>query len=404
MIYVGIDWAEAHHDVCVLDEGGGILSKGRVPDDLEGVARLHQMAADHVEEPSEVVVGIETDRGLLVGSLVASGYRIYAINPLAASRYRDRHAVSRAKSDPGDAKVLADLVRTDRHNHREVAGDSELAEAVKVLARAHQNLVWSRQHQQNQLRSALREFYPGALQTFGTELFSADGLAVLGIAPTPEQGRRATYAKIRRTLQAAGRQRRLDERTREIYDGLREPQLEAPAIISDAYGETVRSMVAILVGMNEQVGRIQTELSERFERHPDAEILRSLPGLGSVLGARALAEFGDDPTRFADPKGRKSYAGTAPITRASGTRTVVLARVARPRRLFDACYLWAFSSLQASPGARRYYDAHRARGKTHHQALRALANRWVGILHGCLGHRELYREDVAWPSPVEAAA
>jgi transposase len=404
MIYVGIDWAEAHHDVCVLDEDGGILAKGRVEDNLEGVARLHQMAADHAEDPSEVVVGIETDRGLLIGSLVATGYRVYAINPMAASRYRDRHAVSRAKSDPGDAKVLADLVRTDRHNHREVAGDSELAEAVKVLARAHQNLVWSRQHQQNQLRSALREFYPGALRTFGPELSSADALAVLGIAPTPEQGRRATYAKIRRALQAAGRQRRLDERSREIYDGLREPQLEAPAIISDAYGETVRSMVAILVGMNEQIGRIQAELSERFEEHPDAEILRSLPGLGSVLGARVLAEFGDDPTRFDDPKARKSYAGTAPITRASGTRTVVLARVARPRRLFDACYLWAFSSLQPSPGARRYYDAHRGRGKTHHQALRALANRWVGILHGCLGHRELYREDIAWPSPVEAAA
>ena len=404
MIYVGIDWAEAHHDVCVLDEDGGILAKGRVADDLEGVARLHQMAADHAEEPSEVVVGIETDRGLLVGSLVATGYRVYAINPMAASRYRDRHAVSRAKSDPGDAKVLADLVRTDRHNHREVAGDSELAEAVKVLARAHQNFVWSRQHQQNRLRSALREFYPGALQTFGTELSSADALAVLGIAPMPEQGRRLTYAKIRRALQASGRQRRLDERTREIYDGLREPQLQAPAIISDAYGETVRSMVAILVGMNQQIHRIEAELSERFEEHPDAEILRSLPGLGSVLGARALAEFGDDPTRFADPKARKSYAGTAPITRASGTRTVVLARVARPRRLFDTCYLWAFSSLQASAGARRYYDAHRARGKTHHQALRALANRWVGILHGCLGHRELYREDLAWPSRVEAAA
>jgi transposase len=404
MIYVGIDWAEAHHDVCVLDEGGAIVAKGRVTDDLEGVARLHQMAADHAEEPSEVMVGIETDRGLLVGSLVASGYRVYAINPLAASRYRDRHAVSRAKSDPGDAKVLADLVRTDRHNHRQVAGDSELAEAVKVLARAHQNFVWSRQHQQNRLRSSLREFYPGALRTFGTELSSADTLAVLRIAPTPEQGRKLTYAKIRRALQAAGRQRRLDERSREIYDGLREPQLEAPAIISDAYGETVRSMVAILVGMNEQVSRIQAELSERFEEHPDAEILRSLPGLGSVLGARALAEFGDDPTRFADPKARKSYAGTAPITRASGTRTVVLARVARPRRLFDTCYLWAFSSLQASAGARRYYDLHRARGKTHHQALRAVANRWVGILHGCLAHRERYREDIAWPSPVEAAA
>jgi len=145
VIFVGIDWAEAHHDVCVLDEVGVVQAKGRVPDGVEGVARLHAMVADHAEDAAEVLVGIETDRGLLVGALVAAGYRVYAVNPFAVSRYRDRHGTSGAKSDPGDAKVLANLVRTDRHNHREVAGDSELAEAVKVLARAHQSLIWARQ-------------------------------------------------------------------------------------------------------------------------------------------------------------------------------------------------------------------------------------------------------------------
>jgi transposase len=185
---------------------------------------------------------------------------------------------------------------------------------------------------------------------------------------------------------------------------MRVPQLEATSILSEAYGAVVGSLVVVIDGLVHQIARLEAELAERFERHPDAEILRSLPGLGLVLGARVLAEFGDDPTRYADAKARKCYSGAAPITRASGQRLVVLARVARNRRLADACYLWAFSSLNSSPGARSYYDARRKAGKTHHHALRALANRLVGILHGCLEHRQLYREDVAWPARLEAAA
>jgi transposase len=179
VIFVGIDWAEAHHDVCVLDEEGRVLAKGRVPEGVQGVGRLHAMVAEHAEDPGEIVVGIELDRGLLVGALVEAGYRVYAINPFAASRYRDRHATSGAKSDPGDAKVLADVVRTDRQNHREVAGDTDLAEAIKVLARAHQSLVWTRQRQVNQLRSTLREFYPGALAALKGDLSSHEARSVL---------------------------------------------------------------------------------------------------------------------------------------------------------------------------------------------------------------------------------
>jgi len=189
MIFVGVDWAEAHHDVCVLDGEGQVLGKRRITEGVTGLADLHALVADHAEDPEEVVVGIETDRGLLVSALIASGFAVYAINPMAASRYRDRHHVSGAKSDPGDAKMLADLVRTDRHNHRRVAGDSDLAEAIKVLARAHQSAIWARQRQSNALRSALREYYPAAIEAFGTDLTSTDALGVLGVAPTPELGR-----------------------------------------------------------------------------------------------------------------------------------------------------------------------------------------------------------------------
>ncbi|MGH2528531.1 MAG: IS110 family transposase [Actinomycetota bacterium] len=404
MIFVGVDWSETHHDVCVMDADGKVLAKGRVPEGVEGVARLHEIVSAHAEDPSDVAVGIELDRGLLVGSLVASGYAVHAVNPLSVDRYRDRHRTSGAKSDPGDAKVLADLVRTDRHLHREVAGDSELAEAVKVLARAHQGLIWSRQRHLNQLRNALREFYPAALEAFGTDLASVDALAVLAAAPTPTQGRSLSTARIAAALKRGGRRRRFTERAEEIKQTLASSQLEAPEVLSKAYGDVVRSTVRIVAEMTAQIEALARELEASFEGHPDAEILRSLPGLGSVLGARVLAEFGDDPARYADPKARKNYAGTSPITKASGRSKVALARFARNRRLADALEMWAFCSLSCSPGARRYYDVHRARGDTHRRALRSLANRWVGILHGCLRHREHYSEERAWPTLAEAAA
>jgi transposase len=210
MIYLGIDWAEDHHDLCLLDEAGNRLAGARVPDGVEGLRRLHELVAAHADNAESVVVGIETDRGLLVQGLVTTGYTVYAINPYAASRYRDRHTTSGAKSDRGDAKVLADLVRTDRHNHRRIAGDSDLAEAVKVLARAQQNILWARQRHINQLRSALREFYSAMLEAFGTDLASRDALVVLGLAPTPQAGARLTRAQIRAALARAGRQRNLD--------------------------------------------------------------------------------------------------------------------------------------------------------------------------------------------------
>lgn len=403
MIYVGIDWAEAHHDVCVENEDGEVLTKGRVPDGVEGVERIHDMVGTHAQDPKEVAIGIELDRGLLVSALVGAGYEVHAVNPLAVSRYRDRLTPAGAKSDPGDARVLAEVMRTDRHLHREVAGDSSEAEAIKVLARAHQNLIWTRQRSGNQLRSVLREFYPGALHTF-PDLASVDAIAVLKIAPTPTRGRGLTKAKVRKALTSGGRKLRLDERAAEIVQGLHVPQLGAPSVIEEAFGHQVASLVAVLQTLKTQITQLRTELERSFEGHPDAEIITSLPGLSSVLGARVLAEFGDDRTRYLDARARRSYAGTAPITRASGTRKVVLARVARNKRLADACYHWAFSSLNTSPGARAFYDRHRAAGKTHNEALRALGNRWVGILHGCLVRRETYREEIGWGGQLETAA
>jgi len=403
VLFVGVDWGERRHDLCLLDEGGQMLAARRVADGPAGVGELHALVAAYAENPAQVAVGIETDRGLLVGAMLAAGYQVYAVNPQVVGRYRGRHRAARVKSDRGDAKVLADLVRTDRHNHRQVAGDTPLVEAVKVLARAHQSLIWARQRQANALRSALWEFYPGALAALGTQLAEPEALAVLALAPIPEQGRRLTRAAIRRALVGAGRRRNLQTRVVAVHDGLAAPQLAAPDPVASAYREVVGALVAMLRCCNEQVAALEEQLAARFAEHPDAAILRSQPGLGVVLGARLLGEFGDDPDRYQTAKGRKAFAGTAPVTRSSGLRTTVVARAACNQRLVDVCYLWAFAALSASPGARRCYDAHRARGASHHQALRALGNRLVGILHGCLARRVAYQEQVAWPAAEPAA-
>jgi Transposase/Transposase IS116/IS110/IS902 family len=403
VIYVGVDWAEAHNDACVMAEDGVELTHLRIADTLKGVERLHAVLASHVSEPGEVVIGIETARGLVPQALVAAGYQVYAVNPFATSRYRDRHTVSRAKSDRGDAKLLADMVRTDRHNHRRFVGDSELAAAVKVLARSHRDLGWARQRHLNQLRNALRDYYPGLLATF-SELGSAEALTILAKAPTPAEGRALSLVQIRAALRQAGRERKIDIRAKEIQDGLRATQLEAPTLLAKACGRAARSSAAIIAAMTAQIATTEADLVGSFEAHPDAKILRSLPGLGVVLGARVLAEFGDEPTRFADGRARKNYAATSPITRASGIKQAVVVRKACGSRLRDACTRWAFCSLTASPGARHYYDEQRSRGKRHYQALRAVANRWVGILHVCVERRTLYSETIAWPTKSDLAA
>jgi hypothetical protein len=247
----------------------------------------------------------------------------------------------------------------------------------------------------NALRSALREYYPGALEAFD-DLHDRDALAVLGRAPTPQQAANLSLSKIRSALKAAGRQRNLEVRAEQIQAALRTEQLAAPAAVTAAFAATTRATIGIIAELNRQISDLEAELATHFETHPDADIYRSLPGLGVVLGARVLGEFGDDPNRYTTAKCRKNYAGTSPLTVASGKKHTVLARHVRNKRLYDAIDQWAFCALNISPGARAFYDQRRHAGDLHHQALRALGNRLVGILHGCLRHHTHYDEHKAW--------
>jgi transposase len=412
MLFVGDDWAQDHHDVEIVDDQGRRLVRRRLPEGVEGIAGLHALIAasapgewadlDPAEAASQVKVGIETDRGPWVQALIAAGYEVFAINPMSASRYRERHSTSGAKSDAGDAHVLAEIVRLDRAHHRPVAGDSELGEAIKLVARSHQSLVWDRTRHVLRLRSVLREFFPAALDAFA-DLDAADALELLRLAPDPDRAARLSMARIRSALRRA-RRRQIEEKASAIQAALRAPALRQPGQVQAALAAITASQVRLTATLNTEIAGLGEVVAAHFGRHRDAEIYASQPGLGVILAARVLGEFGDDPHRFADAKARKNYAGTSPVTRASGTRKVVLARYARNQRLADAVQQQAFGSLKGSPGARAYYDRLRARNVGHQAALRQLANRLVGILHGCLKTATPYDEDTAWDHRSTAVA
>ena len=274
MLFVGDDWAEAHHDIEIQDVEGRALTRKRLPEGLAGMASLHELLGEHADldaDPDQVIVGIETDRGPWVQALLSAGYQVFPINPIQASRYRERHTSSGAKSDPGDAHVLAEIVRVDRDAHRRLAGDSAVAEQAKITARAHQSMIWTRQRSVNTLRSTLRDSYPGFLATF-EELATREAMLVLQAAPTPTQGAKLSIGQLKTLLRRAGRQRRLDERAVAIQAGLRVPQLSArPAVVAGS-AAAVTALAVVITVMLEQTDVLAGQVKQDFGRHPDAEI------------------------------------------------------------------------------------------------------------------------------------
>jgi transposase len=403
-VFCGIDWASDHHDVALVDHHGALLAKARIGDDAAGLAGLLNLLAEHGDAPqAPIPVAIETGRGLLVAALRATGRRVYAINPLAASRYRDRGAVSRKKSDHLDAMVLANILRTDAAAHRALPADSELAQAVAILARAQQDAVWDRTQAGNKLRSHLREYYPGFLAAFDEPAKYTGPIArtVLAAAPTPVLAAKLTRAKLCTLLRAAGRTRGIDAEAERIRTALRAPQMRQPPLVEHAMGQRTLALLRQLDAACESADQLEQSTTDAFERHPDAAIITSFPGLGLLLGARVLAELGDDRARFADARALKAYAGSAPITRASGKKSSVTVRRIKNDRLASVGYRWSFCALTASAGARAHYDRRRQAGDRNAAALRNLNNRFLGCLHHCLQHRIPYDETTAFPTPAK---
>lgn len=407
MLFVGDDWAEDHHDVEVQDEQGRAVRTARLPEGVDGIARLHELIAAFLPQdcdPSRVLVCIETDRGPWVRALVAAGYQVYGVNPKQAARHRELLSLSGAKSDKGDAHTLADMVRTRRHQLRQVAADSDEAAAIKVVARAHQTLIWERTRHTLRLRTALREYFPAALIAYKPlTLTGTDTLELLAKAPDPASAATLTVTQISAALTRA-RRHDIPGKAAAIRDALRAEHLGQAELVTSAYAATVRATVAVLQALNAQIKTMQSEVGAYFGQHPDAEVYLSQPGMGVITGARVLAEFGDAHGRYADAKSRKNYAGTAPITRQSGKTKTVHARFIHNDRLVDALHMQAGAAILHDPGTRAYYDELRTREIGHNAALRQIGNRLVGILHGCLKTNTHYDPATAWSHRYEHPA
>ncbi|MFF0094697.1 IS110 family transposase [Streptomyces canus] len=408
LIYCGIDWAERTHDVALVDDTGQLLAKRHITDDAAGYKILLDLLAEYGDtEEDPIPVAIETSRGLLVAILRTGKRQVFAINPMAAARYRDRHSVSRKKSDPGDALVLANILRTDMHAHRPLPQDSDLARAVAVLARAQQDATWNRQQISNQLRSLLREYYPAALAAFEpwqNGLCRREAHELLKAAPTPTLAARLTRTQLQAAMKRAGRQRRIEPEVERLRDVFRANWAHQPPLVEDALGKQMLALLGQLEAASRAAEDLAQAVEEAFPQHPDAEIILSFPGLGVQLGARVLAEIGDDRQRFADARGLKAYAGASPITRASGKKSSITRRWVKNDRLNHAGYLWAFASLRPSPGADAHYRRRREHGDWHAAAQRNLFNRLLGQLYHCLQKRELFDERAAFPAQLAAIA
>ena len=404
-VYCGIDWAEGHHDVALAGTDGKVTARLRIGDDAAGLARLLGLLAEHGDTAGDPVpVAIETPRGLLVAALRATGRPVYVINPMSVARYRDRHSTAGAKSDKLDAAVLANILRTDRHAHRPLPADSELAQAIAVLARAQQDAVWDRVQVQNRLRSHLREYYPAFLEAYrGMDdgIARPDARAVLAAAPTPAAAARLTLARWRAVLRRAGRKLGIDAEAERLRGVFRQEQLRQLPLVEEAMGKQSLALLRQFDAACRSQDELAAAAEESFSQHPDAGIITSFPGIGNLTGARVLAELGDDRSRFTHAKGLKAYAGAAPVTKASGKKTSVTRRVVKNDRFAAAGYVWAFSALTASPGARAHYDRRREAGDRHAAAQRNLFSRLLGCLWHCLQAGQPYSEHTAFPDSTK---
>jgi transposase len=407
----GIDWAEDHHDVAVVDESGSVLAIQRIGIGAAGFADLLGVLAECgecVDQP--MPVAIESSSLLLVAALLASGRRVYAINPLAVSRYRDRHRASRAKSDARDAIVLANILRTDAHAHRPIPSDSDAVKALRVLTRAQQDAVWDRVGLTNRIRGTLRRYFPAAIAAFERggkhRLDSAACRVILYAAPTPAAAGKLSLARLQSLLRRAGRTRSIDAEARRLQSYLRRTELRQSLAVEETMGIQLQTLLRQLDAVCEAVDVLTVAAEELFLAHPAAGVITSMPGAGPLTGARLLAEIGDDPNRFSDARALKAYAGAAPITKDSGKSHHVGYRRAKNDRIAAAGYVWVRAALLHDLACRSYYQGRRRAGDRHIGAQRNLLNKLLGKLYHCLQTGERYDSAAAFPNhqPPAAAA
>ena len=377
---VGIDWASDKHDVCVLDLAGTIVDAFLIPHTADGLRDLERRLR-RFDAPASLPIAIERPSGLLVDTLVEARFPVVPIHPNALKATRPRYAAAPGKSDPGDAYILADILRTDGHRFRPLRAPSDRTKALRAAVRARDDLVTTRVQLGNQLRSLLDSFWAGAAAIFA-DIDSAIALDFLDSYPTPESAARLGPKRLERFLKRASYSGRRP--VEQLLERLRSaPPGKAAELESETKGQLVRSLVAILRPLVAQIRELDGLIAAHLAQHPDGEILQSFPRTGTINAAQILAELGDDRLRFATEAQLAAEAGVAPVTHTSGKHRGVACRFACNKRLRKALTTWADNSRHAHPWARHVYREARRRGCDHPHAIRILARAWVRVLWRC---------------------
>lgn len=388
MKFVGLDWAQDVHDVCLLGEDGAVIDRWRATHDAVGVRKLLE-CLEGEGGPEAVLVGIESGAPLLLDQLLGSGYTTYALNPKVADRMRDRHSVAGAKDDRLDAYVIADTIRTDRARLRPLTKDSELAQELRARDRARTRRVEERARLQNQLRAVLLRYFP-VIAGLGRPMNDRFLLALLVAYPDPDRARAARVPTLEKLL-VAHRIRVIT--APELAERLRAPALPCAPPVARACRDEALDLAAQLTLLNEQITAADEVLDALLKRHPDREILLSLPGLKVCLAVRVVAELGDSRDRYADANSLQCFCGSAPVTRRSGKAPPRISmRRGCNRALQAALYTMARASRARSARAAAYHASMIARGVRPAAAARALSNKWAKILWTLLDTREPYEE------------
>ena len=393
MLYVGIDWADDHHDVCVTDDTAATLAEFQIAHRAEGFATLHAAIAQHQSDPNQVLVALETSRGLLVYDLLCQGYQVYAINPKAVNRYKDRHVLSSAKDDRLDALAQAHLLRTDRHRFQPMAPAPEHYRLLDRMCLDLRKLIDEKTRLSNQITSCLKEYYPQAVGLF-RDVASPISLAFFQAFPDPDTVRqtdRSDFAAFFRTQRYTHPQR-VDA----LYERTHAPVPEADPVVVEAGKLRLAALVAQLAVVLAHQGTYERAIKTLLEELPEAQPVATLPGIDKRLVPELVAALGpnrpEQPKRFESASDLMKFSGCAPITRASGKRHSVLLRRACDKRLRRTFYDWAMSSLSWSSWARAYYDHRKAHNHAHATILRGLGQKWAKILYALWSSGEDYDE------------
>lgn len=383
--FAGFDFGAKEHQVVVVDRQGQVVANLRIEDDAAGWARLRQTLQEFGER---VGVAIETSSGATVERLLAMERAVYPMNPKAAERYRDRKAPSGVKDDQRDAFSFADALRTDGHAWRPLKPLDELTQELRLLCRDEIALIEQRTALVLQLKAALHEYFPAALEAFD-DWTVLSSWAFIEQFPTPALLVKAGKRRWEKFLHAHQLYRpQTYEKRLEIF--ARADQFAGTAPVTKAKSLLAVSLAKTLRALETQLRQYRDRIVELFNQHPDRDLFGSLPGAGDKLAPRLLAEC-DDP-RLDSPQALQCHAGTAPVTRQSGKSRFVMLRQACNKVLRATVHLWANCSREQCAWAQVYYQRKRDEGKGHAAALRCLGQRWLKILHAMIQHRKPYDE------------